>query len=125
MNKGKMAALAAAAAAALSSAPALAFAADGGSSFSTAVTDITGKGSDIITTIAMALLTLVAALAFLLLAKEILPALASREKPEFNRRVTACIVIIVICIIAAFTPTIIDAIVDIAGTNVDLGHVSQ
>ena len=73
----------------------------------------------------MALLTLVAALAFLLLAKEILPALASREKPEFNRRVTACIVIIVICIIAAFTPTIIDAIVDIAGTNVDLGHVSQ
>lgn len=99
--------------------PQLAYAAD----FKQTVNSITDQGNDVLTTVGYALLTLIAALALIAIAKEILPALFAREKPEMSSRVKAGVVVVVVCIIAAFVPTIINSLSTLAGTNVNLGQV--
>ena len=75
--------------------------------------------------IGYALLTLIGGLAFLSAAKEILPALFARERPEFSTRVKAAAVIIVVCVLAAFLPVLINSITEFAGQGVDLGTVAK
>ena len=106
----------AAAAAGVALAPAAAYA-----SFESTIDDITGTGTSILSTIGYGLLVLVGGCALVALAKEILPALFAREKVDFRGRVTALIVVVVVCVIAGFLPTIISAFTDAAGTGVDLG----
>lgn len=94
-------------------------------SFDSTVTQVTDTFSSAFTTVGYAILGLVAAVALLVIAKEILPALFSRERPEFTRRLLAAAVVVAVCIIAAFAPAAIDAVSTMAGTGVDLGSVSR
>ena len=93
--------------------------------YKSTITDITDKGADLFNVIGYALLTLIGGLAFLSAAKEILPALFARERPEFSSRVKAAVVILVVCVLAAFLPVLINSITEFAGQGVDLGTVAK
>lgn len=93
--------------------------------YASTINEITGKGAGLLNTIGYALLTLIAALAFLAAAKEILPALFARERPEFSSKVKGAVVIVVICILASFLPLLINSLPELAGQGVNLGTVSQ
>lgn len=116
----KIAAAGAALAAAATCPAAAAFA-----DYASTINEITSKGAGLLNTIGYALLTLIAALAFISAAKEILPALFARERPEFTSKVKGAVVIVVICILAAFLPLLINSISEFAGQGVNLGTVSQ
>lgn len=106
----------AAAVAGVAAVPAVAFA-----DFNDTVSSITGKANSTLQTIGYGFLILVAGLALIAIAKEILPAIFARETVEFKGHVKVAIVVVVLCIIAGFLPTLIKAFVDISGTGVDLG----
>lgn len=120
-DKGKLAAAASSAMLAAMTCPAAMAFAD----YKSTITDITDKGADLFNVIGYALLTLIGGLAFLSAAKEILPALFARERPEFSSRVKAAVVILVVCVLAAFLPVLINSITEFAGQGVDLGTVAK
>lgn len=110
------------AAAALSlMAPALAWADD----YKNTMDDIANSGSQFLNYLGYTMLLLVAGLALIAIAKEILPAIFAKEKVEFKTHVKVLIVVVVMCIIAGFLPTIINSVTQIANQGVDLGTASK
>lgn len=101
--------------------PALAWADD----YKTTINEVAQSGSDLMNAIGFGLLLLVAGLALVAIAKEILPAIFARENVEFKAHTKVLIVVVIMCIIAGFLPMIINSITDIAGQGVDLGTAEQ
>lgn len=110
---------AAATTAASLAAPQLAYA----ESYTETIRSIATKGSDFMIQLGYGILLLVAGVAFIIIAACVLGALGSPDSEEVRRKRNTAIVVVVLCVIAAFLPTIINAITSLAGTGVNLGTV--
>lgn len=106
--------------AAMTFAPQLAYAAD----YKSTLKDIATKGSDLFINIGYAILLLVAGIALIVIAKEVVAGLGgAKTSQEKNEHIKVAVVVVVLCVIAGFLPMIINSITAIAGQGVDLGTV--
>ncbi len=112
---------AAMAAASVAAMPAAAWA-DG---YKDTINSVAQSGADLANAIGFGLLLLVAGLALVAIAKEILPAIFAKESVEFKAHTKVLIIVVIMCIIAGFLPMIINSITTIAGQGVDLGTASN
>lgn len=95
------------------------------SSFGATVTSLAGVVSSNVMIVGYALLTLVAGIAFVLLVKEVLGMYLNGAEIKRNERINKCLIVLGLCIVAAFLPMIVNGIATLAGTGVDLGSVSN
>lgn len=105
--------------AAMTIVPQLAFAAD----YKQTIKDIAGKANDLMIAIGYGILLLIAAIALIIIAKEVVKAHGSIDRAETKQHIAVCVAVVICCILAGFTPAIVNSITSLAGTGVSLGTI--